>query len=317
MNKYILVIVVFLLLFSGCKRDRADYDEWDRSQTMNRNESRFYPTGFAAVQNSPFYDLSSSDNVQWKGAFNFGDILELDDQEIRGRITPGRQVVFRPRSVEIDGETVQLIPVVFGEQRGWITAGHYAGEGFEIGVVVRQPIDFGDRNILNIGDIVIFSDNSRRILFTPFLGRIISQPVEQGLISFNFDDIEAAKLLLSARTTRNQERSRALLSEIIQQYPNSAVVPVVNSILNPFNDARGRETEWLVALFSVSQDRAPVYSEPSLDSPLVTHFEQYADVKTTVRTVSQFRTSLGFGHWYHINLPVQGWVFARYLEGAD
>lgn len=260
---WFVLILAGLVLAAGCRRETSGESRYSSYSSGSR--SYFPSRGFAAMQNIPAYDLSGG-SPEWIGAADFGDEMELDPEEIQGKITPGKSVQYQPKKYFIDDTEVTLIPVLWRGRSCWINPLHYAPENASAGVVIVPVIFLGDNRILRMGDLAVF-DKDR--LFSPFFGVHVNNiEGNKNGFSFHSDDVEAAKLMVKAGLSRNSERAQTLLRQAQEMYPHSALVPAVSDMLNPKMHAAEQATEILVALFSVSNDPAPVYAAPDFSSPV-------------------------------------------------
>ena len=305
----IAILTATLLLAVSCKRntsERADNDSY------SSRSSAFWPRGFVSVQNAPVYELSSDDKAMWIGSPDFGEPLELDQDKIGKTIKQGKFVEYKPRQIAIDDNYAYLIPVIWKDFHGWIAAENYAGENSQIGVAVKTFT--ATNNTFKAGELVVFDDKDKESTIAPYFSNLNTKFI-QSAISFNTEDIEAAKLLAKARAERNSERAAALLKEAAEQYPSSVIFPIISELLNPQEEAASRES--IAAAFSTASENATVYAAPDFSAKVVKRLEQYTDVRTTERTITPVTSKAESARWYHISEPVEGWVFGLDLEGAD
>jgi hypothetical protein len=279
--------------------------------------------GFAAVQYAPVYQVNG-DSAEWIGALDFGEALTFDLETAGVVSAPKKYVDYPPYELAVDEQWVYLIPVIGGELRGWISRSCYAPRDAVAGAVIGSEIVLGDSETLRPGDLAVFSPGDPLVLIAPFgvhrnfSIQYFNQEANRSKISFNAEDVEAAKLLAKARGLRGGERSRALLREAAEKYPDSALAPLIRESLNPGGEtAAGPVTESLAARFSVAEDNTAVYGAPDFSAAVMGRLEQYAEARTVERTLAQSRTRAGSARWYHISEPVEGWVFGLGLEGAD
>lgn len=306
------VLTVILFLAAGCRRsisEQSDDDSYYSGGSISLS-----PRGFAAVHNTPMYDLSSG-KPEWIGAPDFGEILELNPA-VLGEINPRRQVSYEPRETVIDDEYVYLIPVQWKNLSGWINLEHYAPEGSPVGVVTDAVIILRNDELLRRGDLAVFSASEKGFMLTPFYTRAGNEVIQKQ-ISFKPEDVQAAKLLAKARADRNSQRSQALLKEAAEQYPSSVLFPMITEMINTRTERAETATESLAAFFSIEGESTAVYAAPDFSSAVVKRLEQYIDVKTTERTTALGTSSTGSARWYHISEPIDGWIFGLDLEGAD
>ena len=322
MKFYTLTIVMLLaglLIPAGCRRDdpgqsRSGSPSADSVEKLNY----FYPRGYTAIQSAPVYDLSG-DQPEWIGAPDFWEELELNPDEIKGITNPDKAVRYQPLKTYIDDEAVFLIPILWRGRPGWISSLHYAPYSASAGVFIQQAT-LKDGRVLRVGELAVIEGNR---LFAPVynvhvgnIGGSLSR------ISVDPDDIDAGKLIARAAAARGGERSQALLREAAEKFPESALFPMIADMLNlPKRVAESEtvteiKTERLVAIFSTAAETT-VYSSPDFSSPATRQIGQYSNVKTTKRTTSPETTRTGSARWYHINEPVEGWIFGLNLEGAD
>jgi hypothetical protein len=315
----VLAVTLFCTVFlgTGCdrfsgKRDSRGSDSESVPQIYDQTE--FAPRGFAAIQYAPIYDLSSG-RPEWIGAPDFGEVLEFDTSEIDGEIKPVKPVSHKPRSIVIDDNDVYLIPIRWNGRRGWIDASYYAPESSRIGVVV-ESFDMQYRQeeiVFRRGDLLIFDpDNKFDVLYAPAYGLLVNKAVNDNQISFDSDDIETGKLLAKVKAARSAERGQELLRSAAEKYPASALIPVIDEMLNPVE----QKTESLVALFSTAAEDTAVYASPDFSSVVTARLALYTDVYTIERTIKRESTRDGSSRWYHIKDP-DGWIFGLNLEGAD
>jgi hypothetical protein len=303
---------------SGCNRLSKQTDNLQNSQFVlqSSGQTEFTPHGFAAIQYAPIYDLSYG-RPEWIGAPDFGEVLEFDQSKAKGKIKEGKPISFKPQGATTDDGTVFLIPVLWKGQQGWINVSHYAPENSQIAAVIEtfevQGLEDSE-GIFRRGDLLVFNPASRmNILYAPIFGVQVNEAFNNKQISFESDDVEAAKLLARANAARNNDRARDMLQEAADKYPGSALFPMITEMLNP----QTRGTESLVTLFSTATEQTAVYAAANFSSAVIARLEQYIDVKTSERTLNQETTRDGSARWYHISEPAEGWIFGLNLEGAD
>jgi hypothetical protein len=320
MKQYLAVILAAALFcwLAGCDRSSGKKDSQSsdaESGPRISDQTEFAQRGFAAVQYAPIYDLSKGNSIEWIGAPDFGEALEFDTTKINGNILPGKLISYKLQSTALDDRTVYLIPVMWNGRQGWIDASLYAPENSRIGVVVKQfDMQYRQEEIVfRRGDLVVFDPDSKmHVLYAPFFGVQINEAVNKNQISFNSDDVEAAKLLAKAKAARSAEREQELIQKAVEKYPNSALFSLIDDMLNP----EERKTESLVALFSTAAEQTVLYAAPDFSSAIKARLALYTDVYTIERTIKQETTKDGNARWYHISEP-EGWIFGLNLEGAD
>ena len=307
------VLLAAALAAPGCKRDA----ERDDSATPVMAAVRFSSHGFAAIQYAPVYEFTGGE-VEWIGVLDFGEALAFDMETAGLTSTPEKYVYFEPPETAIDEKWVYLIPVMGKELRGWISRSAYAPEDARTGTVIGSEIVLEDGESLRPGDLVVFDPRETATLIAPFGNRYyFDQADNLSKISFNTEDVEAAKLLAKASVTRNSERARELLREAAEQYPGSALRPLIEERLRPTGQAGLPQIESLAAMFSVAADDTAVHEAPDFSSAVSGRLEQFAEVITLERTAALAETEAGSARWYHISAPMNGWVFGLGLEGAD
>jgi hypothetical protein len=308
-----LFYAAFLVMACDRSSGKSGSQDSDSAPQIS-NQTEFAPRGFAAMQYAPVYSISSG-RLEWIGAPDFGEALEFDTSEVQGEVKPDQPVSYKPNRFALDDGSAYLIPIRWNGRQGWIDVSHYAPEDSRIGVVVESfEVQYHREEIVfRSGDLLIFDpDSIFNVLYIPAFGLLVNNAVESNQISFNSDDIETGKLLLKAKAARSAERERELLSLAAEKYPGSALIPLIEEMLNPGE----RKTESLVALFSTATEQAEVHAAPDFSSAVTVRLGQYVDVYTLERTIRQETTKTGSARWYHISEPA-GWIFGLNLEGAD
>ncbi|MDR1373342.1 MAG: hypothetical protein LBJ24_00035 [Treponema sp.] len=293
--KSILFFIALGFFLISCRgRSAGNLDDWDDHFLLP-------PRGFAAAQNVPIYDIL--EQIEWIGALDLGEALELDREALGLEQIPEKGVHFEPRVEYVDDESVYFIPVRNERFRGWINIYCYAPEDARIGVALAGS---------SLGSAFVFppqnSKNTGYFSYATLTG--------SDIISFNQNDVEAAKLLARARGTRSRERAAEYLNQAAAAYPSGSLRLLIEELLRPGTVPADREK--LAAWFSVTEDNTPVYEEPDFSSPVIAQLEQYAEVEIAERTTGQAETRTGAARWYHLAGPAEGgWVFGLNLEGAD
>ena len=304
----VLLLIAVLLLAAGCRRDTSG----PSGNVEQIRASSFWPYGFAAVQNTPVYFLVDGVAV-WANSLDFGEPLILNSTEIGKLIPSGKYVNFNPVRVAIDDRDAYLIPVAWKEFGVWLDVNNYAAANSQVGTATKTFTAGGET--FKAGELVVFSELNKANTTAPY-SVPLNTSIIQNFISFNAEDVEAAKLLAKARTERNSERAATLLREAAEQYPSSVLLPLISEML----DSQGRvgtAREHIIAPFSTAQENTAVYYAPDFSSAVVKRLEQYTDVKTAERTTETATSRAGSARWYRISEPAEGWIFGLDLEGAD
>jgi hypothetical protein len=147
--------------------------------------------------------------------------------------------------------------------------------------------------------------------------------IKTSALSYAGEDVQSSILLQTAEALdpeKEKNRRTALLDSALYDYPQSIFagdirvlaggeVPGAQSGTD--SPVQIRETDlWLF----VNDNGVKVYESPGVSAPVITQLAYDTEVNAIEETVERFTLDGQTAQWFHINYPVDGWIFGFWLS---
>jgi hypothetical protein len=281
--------------------------------------------GYVVRLNASFCTLASddtgseTDKVKWAASMPLGD-----------RVTVGET---RKLTYESDGTVYDFIKVRRDDGSDGFAFAAQVAAGGQLAVVVDEKANLFKSpkavdvtgTLVSPKTVVVYYPETESGGFVEIKG--YDYAIRQGgyvrlsSLSRKNSDIQSSIMLQTAvplgNTGAEKIKKDALLEMALLEYPDSAFYTEILTLVNP-NAASVIQTEPVPASRSymiVIDNNVNVRSVPdTVAGRVIDSLNEGVEVRVTEQTVAESVIDGERAHWYHLSVPVDGWIFGAFLD---
>jgi uncharacterized protein YgiM (DUF1202 family) len=305
---------------SGLSSRNADVSQTGSKQTLNDGAY-----GYALRVNTSFYTLekdtgAESDKTKWNDSIPLGEKVFINKP--RRATFAGDGLVYDFFEVRRDSGKKGL---VFSTQIS--EGGNLAVVTDEKANIYKSPknIDVTGK-ILSRKTVIVYYLEPEQDSFVEFKAydpaaqtTFRNNYIKLSSISRTESDVQSSILLQAASALKDEGaekvRKDALIKAALEEYPDSVFTADIRSLAGLDSGAQQVPVQpGASAVKFVNDDNVNVRSAPDVNSAVIGQLNLDTEVTVREETVQSYKVNDITDKWYHIEEPLDGWIFGAFLE---